>query len=53
MQPIRQEIDPLLLRGAFSGNAVIGRLNTGHRGALQNRQVNGIVNMPELWFLPV
>jgi hypothetical protein len=28
---------------------VIGRLITGHRWALQNRQVNGLVNMPELW----
>ncbi len=32
------------------GCTVIGRLKTGHRWALQNRQVNGLVNMPELWF---
>ncbi len=31
---------------------VMGRLKTGHLWALQNRQVNGLVNMSELLFLP-
>jgi hypothetical protein len=35
--------------GRSSYPGVIGRLITGHRWALQNRQVNGLVNMPELW----
>jgi len=39
-----------LLSEPFFPEVVIGRLKTSHRWALQNRQVNRLVNMPELLF---